>query len=66
MMLGASFTGNFVKPAETFALQPFDVFDLNRLPPKVLLGFLIVGAAGFALHFLVRTLPAVFRRRASP
>ena len=63
MILTSSFTGNFVKPVETFVLQRLDDFDLNRLPSKLLVGFLVVGAAAFALHFLVRTVPELFRRR---
>ncbi len=63
MMLIGSFTGNFVKPVETFVLQGLDVFDLNRLPPKVLVGFVLVAAVGYGLHFCVRTLPGLLRQR---
>lgn len=51
-MTVATFTGNFVKPAEAFTLQHFDYSGLNRLAPELFLWMIILVGAFFVIHFV--------------
>jgi hypothetical protein len=58
-----TFSGKFLKPAESFAVQYLDPFNLNRIPLEIFLGVVVLAILGLAVHFLLSTLPALRKKR---
>lgn len=62
-MSEAIFTGKFLKPVETFVVQPFDHTDLNRLGSDFFLLIIVLAAVALAVHFLLERYPDLFRKK---
>jgi hypothetical protein len=57
------FTGKFLKPLESFALQYFDATHLYRLSSDVLFWIVAITVVGLAIHFLASSVSALRRSR---
>jgi hypothetical protein len=64
-MEGPVFNGNFVKPAEAFALQNFDPTHLYRVPEKLLIWLLVLTAIGLSLHLIFSAVQSIRGKRGS-
>lgn len=60
-MSGMVFNGRFQKPADAFVVQHFDAIDLNRIADNALLWILAAVGIGLGIHFLLSSLPSLFR-----
>jgi hypothetical protein len=58
-----TFSGKFLKPAESFAVQHLDPSELNRIPLEIFLGIVALAILGLAVHFVVSTLPLLRKEK---